>query len=169
MPTFEDPTIDADEAREALRGLAHASQRITNPGETYRVLGSLSASLFSLQQSLDQLADWHQRNAERAATDHGDRRTGRRDALAASGHLRRAAGSARQAHSELRAAFNHNGQMPGNAVSTPTSPAWAAAVVSLAGSPRHRRLTLTAPRVKAPVRLAAERGGLVGVPDWQST
>lgn len=111
MPISKDPAADAEQTREALRGLAHASQLITSPRETYRVLGSLSAALFSLQQSLDQLASWHERNAELAATDHGDRRAGRGDALAATGNLRDAAGSVRQAHRELRAAFNHNGRI----------------------------------------------------------
>ena len=31
MPTFNDPTADAEEARQALRGLAHATMRIDDP------------------------------------------------------------------------------------------------------------------------------------------
>lgn len=111
MPTDKDAIVDAEQTREALRGLAHATHSISDPAETYRVLGSLSAALLSLQQSLDQLAGLHERHAQRAATDQGDRRAGRRDALAAGEHLREAAGSVRRAHSELRAAFNHNGQI----------------------------------------------------------
>lgn len=111
MPTYTDAIVDANQTREALRGLAHATHRITDPAESYRVLGSLCAALLSLQQSLDQLAGLHERYAPRAATDQGDRRAGRRDALAAGEHLREAAGSVRKAHSELRAAFNHNGQI----------------------------------------------------------
>lgn len=111
MPTFKDVSVDADEAREALRGLAHASHRITDAQETYRVLGSLSAGLLSLQQALDQLAGWHERNADHAASDGGERDAGRRDAVAAGDYLREAAGRVRQAHSELRAAFNHSGRI----------------------------------------------------------
>jgi hypothetical protein len=40
--------------------LAHASRSFTNPSDTYRVLWSLSVALLSLQQCLDQLADWHE-------------------------------------------------------------------------------------------------------------
>jgi len=111
MPTYRDATVDADQTREALRGLAHATQRIIEPADTYQVLGSLSAALLSLRQSLDQLAGLHERYALRATSDQGDRRGGRRDALAAGEHLRAAAGSVRRAHGELRAAFNHNGQI----------------------------------------------------------
>ena len=48
MATFDNPAVDADEAAEALRALAHASRVLTDPGDTYRVLGSLSAALASL-------------------------------------------------------------------------------------------------------------------------
>ncbi len=111
MPTFDNLAVDAEEAAEALRGLAHASRVISDPGDTYRMLGSLSAALASLQQSLDQLADWHDRNTDRASDDSGDRQAGRRDALAASAYLRDAAGRVRQAHGALNEAFNHTGQI----------------------------------------------------------
>ncbi len=108
MPSYKDATVDAEQTREALRGLAHATHSLTDPAETYRVLGSLSAALLSLQQSLDQLAGLHEQHA---GTDQGDARAGSRDALAAGEYLRQAAGSVRKAHGELRAAFNHNGQI----------------------------------------------------------
>ncbi len=111
MPTYDNPAVDADEAAEALRGLAHASRNITDPSETYRVLGSLSTALASLQQSLDQLADWHDRNAERAATDDGARRAGRHEAVSAGVCLRDAADRVRQAHRSLNEAFSHNGRI----------------------------------------------------------
>jgi hypothetical protein len=110
MPTYKDPAVDAEQTREALRGLAHATHSMSDPGDTYKVLGSLSAALLSLQQSLDQLAGLHERYALQATVE-GDSRAGRRDALAAGEHLREAAGSVRKAHGELRAAFNHNGQI----------------------------------------------------------
>ena len=111
MPTCENPAADAGEAAEALRGLAHASRNITNPSDSYRVLGSLSTALASLQQSLDQLADWHDRNAERAATDEGDHRAGRHEAVSAGVCLRDAADRVRQAHRSLNEAFSHNGRI----------------------------------------------------------
>lgn len=111
MPTYENPAADASEAAEALRGLAHASRTISDPSDTYRVLGSLSGALMSLQQSLDQLADWHERNADHAATDDGDRATGRRDATAASDYLHHAAERVEHAHRSLNEAFNYNGRI----------------------------------------------------------
>jgi hypothetical protein len=111
MPTYENPAADASEAAEALRGLAHAGRVITDPNDTYQVLGALSGALMSLRQSLDQLADWHDRNAGYAATDDGDRDAGRRDATAASDYLRDAADRIQHAHRSLSEAFNHNGRI----------------------------------------------------------
>lgn len=111
MPTYENPAADADEAAEALRGLAHANRIVTDPADTYRVLGSLSTALTSLRQSLAQLAAWHDRNADRAATDDGDPRAGRYEAAMAGAHLRDAADHVRQAHRSLNEAFSHNGKI----------------------------------------------------------
>ena len=69
MPTFEDPTADAAEAQQALRGLAHATRSIDDPTQIYAVLGSLSAAAASFEQSLHQLAQFHDRAQ---ATGHGD-------------------------------------------------------------------------------------------------
>ena len=41
MPTFQNPTADAAEASEALRGLAHATRVFEEPADTYTVLGDL--------------------------------------------------------------------------------------------------------------------------------
>jgi hypothetical protein len=111
MPTYENPAADATEAAEALRGVAHATRNITNPSDTYRVLGSLSTAMASLQQSFDQLADWHDRNADLAATDDGDQRAGRYEATMAAVDLRDAADSVQQAHRSLNTAFSHNGRI----------------------------------------------------------
>jgi len=111
MRSYDNPAADANEAAEALRGLAHASRTFTDPADSYRVLGSLSTALASLQQSLDQLAAWHECNADRAAHDDGDHAAGRSDAVVAGEYLRGAAGSVRQAHGALNEAFNHNGRI----------------------------------------------------------
>lgn len=37
MPTFENPAADAEEAQQALRGLAHATRSIHDPNESPRV------------------------------------------------------------------------------------------------------------------------------------
>ena len=59
MPTFEQPSVDADEAQQALRGLAHATRSIEDPQQLYPTLGSLSAAAASMSQSLHQLASFH--------------------------------------------------------------------------------------------------------------
>lgn len=111
MPTYENPAADATEAAEALRGLAHATRTFPDPTDTYQVLGSLSTALASLQQSLDQLADWHDRSANHAATDDGDQRAGRYEAASAGVCLRDAADQIAQAHRSLNEAFSHNGRI----------------------------------------------------------
>ena len=59
MPTFNDPVADADEVRESVRGLAHATRNIGNPTAIYGVIGSLSSSLASMAQVLQQLGATH--------------------------------------------------------------------------------------------------------------
>jgi hypothetical protein len=56
MPTFTKPSLDADEAFEALRGLAHATRSTEDPREIYSALGSLASGLACLEQVLHQLA-----------------------------------------------------------------------------------------------------------------
>lgn len=67
MPTFEDPKRDADELAETARTLAYATRVIDAPADTYEVLGALHLSFTRLQQSLTQLAAWHQAHREDAA------------------------------------------------------------------------------------------------------
>ncbi|SDY99116.1 hypothetical protein SAMN05428934_107144 [Tessaracoccus flavus] len=48
MPTFFDSTVDAAEASEALRGLAHASRAFDQHAQMYGVIGDLSSGMRSL-------------------------------------------------------------------------------------------------------------------------
>lgn len=66
MPTLNDPTADASEAEQALRGLAHATRRIEDPSQIYGVLGSLSRATASLSQALHQLGSYHDNHGARA-------------------------------------------------------------------------------------------------------
>lgn len=111
MPTFEDPAKDADELGEAARGLAYATRRIPGPEDTYRVLGSMHYALTSVQQSLRQLADWHERHSPFAATDDGDRAAGQEQAAKASGWLTIAAASLDQVVQLVMAAQSENGRI----------------------------------------------------------
>jgi len=97
MPTFEDATADAAEAQLALRGLAHATRSIKDPGELYSVLGSLSGALRSLEQSLHQLAALHDGSKRPNAIVNHSRREGRAAGYRVAWDLHRAAEIARQA------------------------------------------------------------------------
>ena len=105
MPTFTDPTVDAAEASQALRGLAHASRTFERPAEMYGVIGDLSSGIRSLRQSLEQLADVHERKAAHAFDDDGDHDAGVRDALAAAEELRQCALLVDRADDRLSAGF----------------------------------------------------------------
>lgn len=63
MPTFNDPVADADEVREAARGLAHTTRNVEDPTAMYSVIASLGAALASIAQVLHQLGTIHDRMA----------------------------------------------------------------------------------------------------------
>ena len=101
----------ADAAREALRGLAHATQALPEPGESYAVLGSLHAGMASLRQTVDQLADFHERHAATLATSDA-RELGRQVAIEiAAAELREAAALLARASGRISAAWSHNGRV----------------------------------------------------------
>lgn len=91
MPTFIDAAADADELRDAVRGLAHASRTLEDPTSIYSVLGSISSALASLTQSLHQLGDAHDGPASKAASVTGDSQAGRAASYRVSWELHRAA------------------------------------------------------------------------------
>jgi hypothetical protein len=91
MPTFSDPVADADELREAVRGLAHATRSIEDPTSIYPVLGAVSTSLASLSQSLHQLGDFHDGPTRKQAWMNGDAHAGRAASYRESWELHRAA------------------------------------------------------------------------------
>ncbi|KQW42624.1 hypothetical protein ASC77_23440 [Nocardioides sp. Root1257] len=91
MPTFKDPVAAATEAREAIRGLAHATRAVEDPAAIYPVLGSISAALASLTQTLHQLGDAHDSPAIRRAWINGDSRADTASSYRVSWELHRAA------------------------------------------------------------------------------
>ena len=91
MPSFNDPVADADELREAVRGLAHATRSIEDPTSIYSVLGSISSALASLSQSLHQLGDFHDGPSRKQAWTNSDPNTGRAASYQVSWELHRAA------------------------------------------------------------------------------
>ena len=90
MPTFSRPSAGADEACEALRGLAHATHSIDDPAEIQAVLGSLSQGLASLALALHQLGRAHDRPI-RKSSETGDPRTGQAASYRVASELHRAA------------------------------------------------------------------------------
>lgn len=111
MPTFRDPTVDAGEVAEALRGLAHASRSVEHPHEMYGILGRLLSGVGSLRQILDQLADAHVTNLPRAFDDDGDHAAGSRDALAAADELHQVATLIDEAEDRLDVAMSAAGRI----------------------------------------------------------
>ncbi|MGN6035891.1 hypothetical protein ACP6NG_10945 [Brevibacterium casei] len=111
MPTFSDPSADAEEAQQALRGLAHASRTIENPDDLYGIVGQLRGAARSLEQSVAQLAQSCLAYQARAAHDDGDRELGSADAWAAADTLRRAAQQIGRAEQTLDEASGHLGRI----------------------------------------------------------
>jgi hypothetical protein len=91
MPTFSDPVTDAEELREAVRGLAHATRSVEDPTAIYSVLGSISSALASLTQTLHQLGDFHDGPTRTQARVTGHPHAGRAASYQASWELHRAA------------------------------------------------------------------------------
>lgn len=111
MPTFTNPTTDADEAYEAMRGLAHASRRFEDPSDTYAVIGDLLGGMRSLRQVLDQLAAVHLAHQHRVTDEAHDYAGGAVRALAAADELHQAATFIDQAHDRLNTAMIHSGRI----------------------------------------------------------
>lgn len=120
MPTFGEPTAVADQAREALRGLAHATRYIEDPRDIYGILGSLSAAAASMSQSLHRLGAVHDEPTGRSRWVAGGSRDGRAAAYQVSWDLHRAGEILRQvaesidhAH-EAEAAVTYEERLPAN-------------------------------------------------------
>src|SRR4051794_32614646 len=97
MPSFNDPVVDADELREAVRGLAHATRSVKDPTAVYPVVGALNSALASLGQSLHQLGDFHDGPTRKQAWTNGDANAGRAASYKVSWELHRAAEMVHQA------------------------------------------------------------------------
>ena len=85
------PVADADQLREAVRGLAHATRSIEDPTSIYPVLGSISSALASLSQSLHQLGQFHDGPSRRQTWMSSDPHAGRAASYRESWELHRAA------------------------------------------------------------------------------
>ena len=143
MSTFQNPTVDAAEASEALRGLAHASRVFEDPADTYAVLGDLLAGVRSLRQALDQLATAHVTNRVRAHDDAGDQTAGANYALAATAELQQAAALLDGVYDRVDAAMAASGRIAWHPAPTAPGPMsrWVS-VVFLQGQDADEVLTI---------------------------
>ena len=114
MPTYTNPTSDASDAYEALRGLAHASRSFEDPSETYVVIGELLGGLRSLRQVLDQLAAAHLSRQHHVTDESREYSGGAAEALAAADELHQAGTLIDQADDRLSAAMTHSGRIVWN-------------------------------------------------------
>lgn len=114
MPTFTDPIHDANEAYEALRGLAHATRTVEDPSDTYAVIGDLVGGMRSLRQVLDQLATVHLDHQHQVTDEARDLASGAAEALSAADELHQAGTLIDQAHDRLNAAMGHSGRIVWN-------------------------------------------------------
>lgn len=131
MPTFNDPAKDAEEARQALRGLTHATRRLEDPSMVHDLLGALSQAITSIGQTIHQIGDFHdalkQRDIRPVVADSA--RTGQAASFQVSWELHRAAEMTRQvakavdhAHEiESRIAYSRPVEHTVRANSTPKS------------------------------------------------
>lgn len=90
MTTSDSPETHADNARQALRQLAHATRHIEDPTQIYPVLGDLSNGLASVAQSLHQIAAFREGPAREHAHLAGDAREGRAASYQVAWELHRA-------------------------------------------------------------------------------
>ncbi|WP_218681861.1 MULTISPECIES: hypothetical protein [Microbacterium] len=111
MPTFQNPTADATEASEALRGLAHATRVFEDPADTYTVLGDLLAGVRSLRQVIDQLATAHVTHRVRTHNDAEDQAAGATFSLAATAELQQAVALLDAVHDRVDAAMSQSGRI----------------------------------------------------------
>lgn len=128
----------ADTAREALRGMAHATTSIPEPGDSYAVLASLHAGLASLRQTVEQLADFHERHAPSAATSELRQLGHAVAAEIAAAELREAAALLDHACGRVSVAWSHNGRVvwqPEPPTTAPTGPSRRLAAPSSFGEP----------------------------------
>ena len=111
MPTFDDPIADSEQARLALRGLAHATRSIEDPGDAYQVIGSLLDGLRSLEQALDQLATVHTTNVRRSYGEDREHSTGLTEVHVAAAALHRAGREIGRTQQALEVALQHSGRI----------------------------------------------------------
>lgn len=103
-----DPAGAAGRLSEAARELAHTTRGLDRPSDSYIVLGNLTSGTRSMQQSIQQLAQWHRTTQPDVhySGGHDESTTG---VLAAATALEEAMELAEELEKALSRAHNANG------------------------------------------------------------
>ncbi|MFC8797007.1 hypothetical protein ACFT2C_04695 [Promicromonospora sp. NPDC057138] len=108
MPSTS-PQHDAEDTAEALRRLAHSTQKFDDPADTYWVISDLAATVRRLEQVVSQVAAAHRENLHLAHDDQGAAAGGHVQALTAAEDLRKAGELFGRAYVSLDLAMGHSG------------------------------------------------------------
>ena len=111
MANYDDPVAAAEEAAEAMRALAHATRRFTDPSDTYWTMGSILAIASRFASVLEQVAQAHRDHLESAHDDKGRRTAGSVFGLSAAQELHRAAMLQTEAFRRLDQASQSSGRI----------------------------------------------------------
>lgn len=146
MLTFSDHNIDAPQAAEAVRALAHATirfdhddeppgpddRRPEHPEDTYWTFGNVLAIVRSLSQVIQQIDAAHTRNTNLAHTDDGSASEGRGYVTAVHQAVLDARLALERVHSSLDNAMSHSAKI---AWHPPESLAFSAETATIAAGP----------------------------------
>jgi hypothetical protein len=135
MTSTTNPQHDAEDAAEALRRLAHSTQKFDDPADTYWVISDLAATVRRLEQVITQVEAAHRDNLHLAHDDQGWAAGGHVQALTAAEDLRKAGELFGRAYVSLDLAMGHSGAIAWYPAS-PTPTTGAAAAGSAGRRPR---------------------------------
>lgn len=111
MPTFTDPRADAQEAYQALRGLAQATRSVGDPADLGPVLDDLQAGMGFLREVFDHLASVHVDYDDQAFDSAGRHLAGAREVVATVRALNEARTWLERVRERVEAASAHAGRI----------------------------------------------------------
>lgn len=103
---YDNPSVEAHQVQDATRALAHTSRSVEDPRQIYSVLGSLTAAVASLSQTLHQLGAAHDSPTLHATWEADGSRRDRATTYRVSWELHRAAEMLNQVGEVIARAHN---------------------------------------------------------------